>query len=147
MKLTDLKKYRRRTRQLAEVEAELRRQSVTVAVEGSRGAPGFELTTRQVEGYPHTERVCQLMSQRRWLREFLRQAEDFIFGIEDERVCEALILYCMDERIYSEVAARRQPRSDTPARVTWEDVALKMDEPSGAAIKMAVMRYFSKTAQ
>ncbi|MBR1724030.1 MAG: hypothetical protein IJ723_03305 [Ruminococcus sp.] len=145
MKMSELKKYRRRVRQLEAVERELRRYAVTDSVEGSKGAPSYEKTTRLVEGYPHIERVCQLMEQRQWLEGRIRAAEDYIFGVEDERICTALILYCMDERLYKAVAERRRGsdgyRSNSPVRVTWADVAEEMDEPSSAAIKMAVYRY------
>lgn len=149
MKMSELKKYRRRVRQLALVEQQLRGYAVTDSVQGSKGAPSFELTTRQVDGYPHTERVCQLMEQRRWLKTYIQAAEDYIFSIEDERVCEALILYCMDESICSEARQRQGQesyRSNSLAHVCWEDVARSMGEPSGAAIKMAVYRYM-QTAQ
>lgn len=147
MRLSELKRYRRRVRQLKAVERQLEPYVVTDTVQGSKGAPSFELTSRQVEGYPHTERVCQLLSQRRWLKEWIQAAEDYIFGIEDERVCEALILYCMDDRLYKRVAEREREVSADPARkspvvrVRWADVAEEMGEPSGAAVKMAVYRF------
>lgn len=148
MNLSELKRYRRRVRQLAQVERQLEPYAVVDPVQGSKGAPSFEKTTRYVKGYPHTERVCQLLSQQRWLKAYLQEAEDFIFGIEDERVCTALILYCMDERLYKELDERRRGsdgyRSNSPVRVTWEDVAERMGEPSGDAVRMAVFRYMSE---
>lgn len=147
MKLSELRKYRRRVRQLGLVERQLEPYAVVDSVQGSKGAPSFEKTTRYVEGYPHTERVSQLLSQRQWLKAYLQEAEDFIFGIEDERICTALILYCMDERLYKELDERRHGpdgyRSNSPVRVTWEDVAERMGEPSGAAVKMAVYRFMN----
>ena len=131
MKLSELRKYRRKVRQLALVEQQLRGYAATDPVQGSKGPPSFEKTTRYVEGYPHTERVYQLLSQRRWLKDQLQAIEDYIFSVEDERVCDALILYCMDERL--------------GMRPTWDDVAREMKSPSGAAVKMAVYRFMHIT--
>ena len=147
MKLSELRKYRRRVRQLGLVERQLEPYAVVDSVQGSKGAPSFEKTTRYVEGYPHTERVCQLLSQRRWLKAYIQAVEDYIFSIEDERVCEALILYCMDERLYNKVAMREsletRAKKSPVVRVSWSDVAEEMGEPSGAAVKMAVYRFMN----
>lgn len=147
MKMTELKRYRRMVRRLAMVEEELEQHTVITCTNGSKGAPSYEKTTRVYEDYPHTERVMQLFSQRRWLRAYILKAEDFIFSVEDERVCEALILYCIDERLYEKVLAKakkRGKRSNSPVRVTWADVAEEMGETSGDSLRIAVHRYLNE---
>lgn len=149
MTLRELKRYRRRVRQLEAVEEELSKYLVSDSVEGSKDAPSFEKTTRVIEGYPHTERVSQLLSQRQWLGACIQKIEDYIFSIddEDERVCEALILYCIDERLYKKIAVKakkRGKRSNSPVRVTWADVAEEMGASSGQAVKMMVYRYLDE---
>jgi len=145
MKLSELRRYRRRVRQLGAVEQQLREYAVTDSVQGSKGAPSFEKTTRLVEGYPHTERVMQLLEQRHIIRRWLQSADDYIFSVEDERICTALLLYCCDERFYEKTATQilgHKPTGKDPmVRIKWAHVAQEMQESSGDALRMAVYRY------
>ena len=125
MKVSDLRKYRKNIEALEAIDRLLDGRIVVDNVQGSHGAPDYALGHCKIEGYGKDKGTIALLREKAAIQKEQAQIKEYIYGIRDRRVYQALKLYCMDGN----------------KKLTWEQVAEQMGE-SVKALKIAIHRYF-----